>query len=232
MQNPAIRAATASEPLTLEEEYEMCRKWREDGDKLTFIVGRSSTNIDDEAGNGQGNGKGTGEMVLVGDVNLFVSTRALDDEDETHGTSAEVLVGELELMIALPSEQRKGFGRAALLMMLRYIVEHEEGIVREYVRYSKTLAQYETDSTDMGSERDEKKGKGFDYFEVKIQETNTGSINLFEGIGFRKVKEEANYFGEVEMRLDRRDVGVEELMEKAKIERYQESKYEESTEVS
>jgi ribosomal protein S18 acetylase RimI-like enzyme len=240
MQDPAIRAATASEPLTLEEEHEMQGKWREDGDKLTFIVGRSSSQHGDGGGDGDlqgeatgdGDGKGKGEMVLIGDVNLFVSTRSLDDQDEAQGTIAEVLVGELELMIALPSEQRKGFGRAALLMMLGYIVGHEEGIVREYVRYSKVLAQIETESTDMGSERDEKKGDGFDYFEVKIQQTNERSIKLFEGMGFRKVKKEANYFGEVEMRLGRSDVGVEELMEQAKIERYQEGKYEERAEVS
>ena len=52
MQDPAIRAATASEPLTLEEEHEMQGKWRGDGDKLTFIVGRSSSQHGDGGGDG------------------------------------------------------------------------------------------------------------------------------------------------------------------------------------
>ncbi|OAP54904.1 hypothetical protein AYL99_10604 [Fonsecaea erecta] len=54
-----IQEATASEPLTLEEEYAMQRSWRDDGDKLTFIVCRPHQHHhhhhhrhDDERGNG------------------------------------------------------------------------------------------------------------------------------------------------------------------------------------
>jgi hypothetical protein len=38
MQDAAILEATASEPLSLEEEYAMCASWRDDADKCTFIV--------------------------------------------------------------------------------------------------------------------------------------------------------------------------------------------------
>lgn len=38
MQCPHLQEATASEPLTIEEEYNMQHKWAEDEDKCTFIV--------------------------------------------------------------------------------------------------------------------------------------------------------------------------------------------------
>jgi hypothetical protein len=38
MQDEAILEATASEPLSLEQEYAMCDSWRADADKCTFIV--------------------------------------------------------------------------------------------------------------------------------------------------------------------------------------------------
>jgi RimJ/RimL family protein N-acetyltransferase len=38
MQDPALQEATASEPLSIEEEYNMQRKWAEDDDKCTFIL--------------------------------------------------------------------------------------------------------------------------------------------------------------------------------------------------
>jgi hypothetical protein len=38
MKDSELLEATCSEPLTFEEELEMQRTWREDEDKLTFIV--------------------------------------------------------------------------------------------------------------------------------------------------------------------------------------------------
>jgi len=38
MSNEELRQLTASEELTLDEEYAMQRSWREDDDKLTFII--------------------------------------------------------------------------------------------------------------------------------------------------------------------------------------------------
>uniref|UniRef100_A0A914XQ94 N-acetyltransferase domain-containing protein n=1 Tax=Plectus sambesii TaxID=2011161 RepID=A0A914XQ94_9BILA len=101
MQDEQLRAQTASEPLTLEEEYDMQRSWAEDADKCTFIIlsrerllaGASSVNA------------------MVGDVNLFFT-------DTCDRSSAE-----LEIMIAESTEQRKGLGLAASAMMMLYAVE-------------------------------------------------------------------------------------------------------------
>ena len=38
MASPELQALTASEPLSLEEEFAMQRAWADDGDKLTFIL--------------------------------------------------------------------------------------------------------------------------------------------------------------------------------------------------
>uniref|UniRef100_A0A183DYZ9 N-acetyltransferase domain-containing protein n=1 Tax=Gongylonema pulchrum TaxID=637853 RepID=A0A183DYZ9_9BILA len=88
---------TGSERLSLEDEYDMQMKWREDDDKCTFII-LSRKLIDsgvDEIGS------------MVGDVNIFIRDG----------------VGELEIMIAEPECRSQGLGREATQMMLKYAVE-------------------------------------------------------------------------------------------------------------
>ncbi|XP_032055599.1 N-acetyltransferase 9 [Aythya fuligula] len=99
MQSEELQRLTASEPLSLEQEYEMQRSWRDDADKCTFIV------LDTERWAGQARGE---EDCMVGDVNLFLT----DTEDPT--------LGEIEIMIAEPSYRGRGFGKEATLMMMSY----------------------------------------------------------------------------------------------------------------
>ena len=49
MQSKDILEATASEPLSIEQEYKMQESWRDDDDKLTFIV-LSAQDIEDGHG--------------------------------------------------------------------------------------------------------------------------------------------------------------------------------------
>ncbi|NXD02343.1 NAT9 acetyltransferase, partial [Certhia familiaris] len=97
MQSEELQRLTASEPLSLEQEYEMQRSWRDDADKCTFIV------LDSRRWPGQ-----VEENSMVGDVNLFLTNA----EDPT--------VGEIEIMIAEPSCRGKGFGKEATLLMMAY----------------------------------------------------------------------------------------------------------------
>ena len=100
MGDPWLQEMTASEPLSLEEEYAMCKSWQEDEDKLTFIV------LDSAAG--------TGIDAMVGDVNLFFHAW-LREEDDT-----DYAVAEVEVMIGEPSARRKGLATGAVRMMLDY----------------------------------------------------------------------------------------------------------------
>ncbi|VFV45887.1 n-acetyltransferase 9-like [Lynx pardinus] len=100
MKSEELRRLTASEPLTLEQEYSMQQSWREDADKCTFIV------LDAEKWQAQP--RTTEESCMAGDVNLFLT----DPGDPS--------LGEIEVMIAEPSCRGKGFGTEAVLMMMSY----------------------------------------------------------------------------------------------------------------
>lgn len=106
---------------------------------------------------------------------MFLFSPDLDDGDETGG-----VIGEIELMIARTELQRRGYGRAALLAFLEYVLGHWRAVGSEYGK----------DGSDAELQ----------FLRVKVHETNAGSLRLFESIGFEKVGEGANYFGEIEMR--------------------------------
>ncbi|KAK4704638.1 hypothetical protein P7C70_g1573, partial [Phenoliferia sp. Uapishka_3] len=114
MSDPQIREATASEELSLEEEYEM--------QKLTFIVLRR---IPDLLPSDPTFLLQHGVDQMVGDVNVFLS-QAYDsdpDSDSEFATSPPTPPRtrcEVELMIAVSSTRRQGFGQAALKIFLSY----------------------------------------------------------------------------------------------------------------
>ncbi|CAN0027786.1 unnamed protein product, partial [Phaeothamnion confervicola] len=98
--NFLIAELTASEPLSLQEEYEMQISWRDDPAKCTAIV--LDRGIDDG---------GDDVASMAGDVNLFFNV----EDDPTNC--------EIEIMIAEERCRRRGLATEALQMMMRFAVE-------------------------------------------------------------------------------------------------------------
>lgn len=214
MQSPELQLLTASEPLTLDEEYAMQFSWRQDADKLTFILCTAPTRTDiEEITPEQDDAPG----MMLGDVNLFIYQ---DDDDEgdaeeeneeesvrkTTQTSKKPkpnLIGELEIMIAPPSHRGKGYAKAALHAFLWYISSSLPDILAEYAA-----------SSDRTGGREENRLK---YLRVKIGQENLRSIRLFEGVGFVRTGVVANYFGEVELRLGSMEEWIGEGIEMRKL---------------
>ncbi|KFZ46179.1 N-acetyltransferase 9, partial [Antrostomus carolinensis] len=98
MQSEELQRLTASEPLSLEQEYEMQRSWRDDADSEDLQQCLRAGGSDEDC--------------MVGDVNLFLT----DTEDPT--------LGEIEIMIAEPGYRGRGFGKEATLMMMSYGVRN------------------------------------------------------------------------------------------------------------
>ncbi|CAL8283291.1 unnamed protein product [Merluccius merluccius] len=99
MKSPELQQLTASEPLSLDQEYEMQRSWREDNDKCTFIILDKQLWSDPMVQE---------EQCMVGDVNIFLT----DPNDFS--------LAELEIMIAEPSYRGKGLGKEVTCMMMCY----------------------------------------------------------------------------------------------------------------
>lgn len=172
--------------------------WRTDGDKLTFIICRP----DDSTS--QIRNSSLDVQAMIGDVNIFFSI----NENENAETSA--VVAELEIMIAEPDQQRQGHGRAALLLFLRYVIEHQSSIMLEF-----------NSSRQWSSPID-----SINYFSVKIGEANSRSMRLFESLGFTKISDAANYFGEYELRHYMLNLDcVQELLAKHNVKDYAEVQY-------
>ena len=110
MQDPHLLLMTASEPLTIEEEYAMQRTWKEDADKCTFIV--LSNNRISKASRQCSVEEATPVIdeirSMVGDVNLFLN----DPEDRT--------VAEIDVMIAEPGSRGQGLGEETVSLMMGY----------------------------------------------------------------------------------------------------------------
>ncbi|KAK4138703.1 hypothetical protein BT67DRAFT_446751 [Trichocladium antarcticum] len=201
MEDPAIQEATASERLTLDEEYENQASWRASHDKLTFIacqpLAPPPPAANDRSGTAVQGGAADAPGRMVGDVNLFLYPYEGEDdgggEGEGGGGGAddgpggarelEFCVGEVDIMIADRRHRGKGVGRAVMRAFLQYLARNVDGVMAEYAR-DKGVAV----------------APRLKLLMAKVSEGNGGSIALFGGLGF--VREGGvNYFGEVTLVL-------------------------------
>ncbi|KAI1126402.1 acetyltransferase domain-containing protein [Nemania abortiva] len=196
MQDEALREATASDLLTLDEEYENQQSWRTAHDKLTFIVCQPAVA---EAGSEDARsavstihaGEDDAPARMVGDVNLFL-TPCDDDDDDNHeerdnskGEGETLgLQGEIDIMIAARENRGKGLGEAAVRAFLHFLAENLDAVISEYARGA-SLSPNEVK---------------LKRLVAKINAGNAGSIRLFGNLGFRR-NGDPNYFNEISMVL-------------------------------
>ncbi|KAF8464619.1 GNAT domain-containing protein [Kalaharituber pfeilii] len=229
MEDPHLRDATASEGLTIDEEYKMQQSWRTDNDKLTFISVLPPPEPEKEAVIAEVDDPPEN---MIGDINLFFFDNDSEDDEDTDGEededdineddeSAEEIdsplriTGEVEIMIARRQNQGRGLGKATLLLFLAYVLRNREAVVADVCKTGK---------------------KGIlSKLCVKIGQKNVRSIALFEGIGFRKRKEKTNYFGEYELYVDlgahEYQEYIDKLLESNGMGGWQELKYERWNEI-
>ncbi|KAK6954739.1 hypothetical protein Daesc_004708 [Daldinia eschscholtzii] len=228
MEDPSIREATASERLSLEEEYENQASWRESPDKLTFIVCAPLPQGHDGPPGAQEGKKGAvlagvGDAVhrMVGDVNLFLSPWDGDDEDEQEQKEKEAktyYTAEIDIMIADPEFRGKGLGRAAVATFLSFVRRRLDGVLAEY-----------TGSLGVADANIDGKPVLRDVV-AKINADNKASIVLFKALGFKQ-RGETNYFGEIQMVFEgfgERDDGWERMNSGVMGDGYEELVYDRS----
>lgn len=162
----------------------MQESWREDGDKLTFIACLPPDGIPEGSTYTDLSRILDTREKMIGDINLFL----VENEDPDKSKS---VIGEVEIMIAEKGLHGEGYGRAVLVTFLSWVCENIVGILEEYGKSIEATGRLH-----------------MEYLRVKIDQDNMRSIRLFETVGFRKVSDKANYFGELELRLEAmEDVG-------------------------
>jgi RimJ/RimL family protein N-acetyltransferase len=178
MQNEDLRVATASEPLTWDEEVAMQQSWKEDPYKCTFIILLVPTS-DVESKCDDDDGFVTHHVSdMVGDVNLFLSPLEEDEDDEETNVKGDARhedsslgndasqstvswQAEVDVMIAEPTARRQGVGAEAVILAMLYgasLSQRHPSNATEIPHISR-------------------------YF-AKIHTSNTASLSLFQSLGF------------------------------------------------
>ncbi|XVF31869.1 hypothetical protein REPUB_Repub17cG0031500 [Reevesia pubescens] len=185
MKDPSLLQTTGSEPLSLQQEYDMQLSWNQDPLKTTFIV------LDKEMVEGKFVHGDPHVEAMVGDVNIY-----MNDLDDPQLAEIEIMIAEPKrgkckfkcgnackdnlkffLIQRLPYFNRgKGLGKESVLMMMAYAVQNF----------------------------------GIRVFRAKIGESNGSSLSLFRKLGFEEASH-SKIFKEVTLELPVTDQKQEEL---------------------
>ena len=130
MQDEELLRLTCSEPLTIDEERQNQQSWRDDPNKVTFIVCALDAGTHDATAG------------MCGDVNAFLSLSDADDASKAdEGTAVGSMAGaggrvsaELEVMIADPQRRRQGLAREALLLFMHWLLNHVPNVASLVVK--------------------------------------------------------------------------------------------------
>ncbi|KAJ4839262.1 hypothetical protein Tsubulata_045063 [Turnera subulata] len=187
MQDPALLQATGSEPLSLQEEYQMQLSWTQDPLKRTFIV-LDKDLVQDDFVHGDSHEE---VILLVGSVSivqvaLFISYNGLTvsplsamvgDVNIYMNDFDDPQLAEIEIMIAEHKSRGKGLGKEAVSMMMAYAVQN----------------------------------LGIHVFRAKIGESNGASLNMFRKLGFEEASH-SEVFKEVTLELPMTKAKHDELL--------------------
>jgi RimJ/RimL family protein N-acetyltransferase len=178
MQDPELQQLTASEPLTLDQEFEMQRAWRDDADKLTFIVLDRRVQPDTP-------GTGSHGGAMAGDVNLFFIQDDEDEDEEGEGQEGEGeeerqrqrrgRIAEIEVMIAEPGSRRGGLATEALRLLMAYATRRlgvGKFVAKIGAANAPSLALFggggeEKGGEEEGGDDDERRSRGLGFVEVR-----------------------------------------------------------------
>jgi RimJ/RimL family protein N-acetyltransferase len=135
MKKEELLETTASEPLTLQEEYEMQASWRLDDKKCTFIIlVQCKQEGDDLVKSLHQTETFKDEGRMIGDCNYYFN---VDEEPHT---------AEIEIMIAEECARRRGYAQEALSMFIIYGIK-QLGITKLVAKISlsnfKSLALFQ-----------------------------------------------------------------------------------------
>ncbi|KAJ3807022.1 GNAT domain-containing protein [Lentinula aff. lateritia] len=196
MENEELRTLTASEPLTLDQEYDMQRKWQMDEDKLTFIIlAREGDAFIPDTVNPTDSQ--VSSLPMVGDVNIFFSGTPHSVSESTNRPpfdDSQEFTAEAEIMIAEPLYRRRGYAKEALRLMFEYVT----GRPTSYFIQNPRVEMSQGEETRQISVKMPHSIPPTSLI-TRISDTNTPSIKLFEKLGFRITKH-VEVFEEVELR--------------------------------
>ncbi|KAH7879166.1 GNAT domain-containing protein [Lentinula edodes] len=196
MENEELRTLTASEPLTLDQEYDMQQKWQMDEDKLTFIIlAREGDAFIPDTVNPTDSQ--VSSLPMVGDVNIFFSGTPLSVSESTNSPpfdDGQEFTAEAEIMIAEPLYRRRGYAQEALRLMFQYVT----GCPTSYFIQNPRVETSQGEDTRQVSVKLPHSIPPTSLI-TRISDKNTPSIKLFERLGFRMTKH-VEAFEEVELR--------------------------------